>query len=184
MGSSKTSRASLASIRLRAWIEARDPARFPADDQALGDSLFKMVGDSLKKGFPTPALFVLRAGQVDRFSLKPILAMPLRQRNRYLAGLAGQDAVECVALLGTLRLRGRGPLAGQRVAVVFIEWPDNRWWNAWQVIGENGALLGDGPNVQCAVEGSPRPSGVGGWFALARRSGVQLYMEKQGTPVH
>jgi hypothetical protein len=67
-----------------------------------------------------------------------------------------------------------------RALVVYLEWPDNRWWTAWQALDADGAPVGDEPQVRRAVEGYPRPGGMGGWFARARREGLRLNLE----PVH
>ena len=89
-----------------------------------------------------------------------------------------------MAVLGAFRFRGQGPLNGAWVVSVFIEWPDNRWWTAWQPLGPTRALVGDAPQVRCALDGSPRPGGVGGWFALGRRKGLKLRVQREDTPVH
>ena len=98
--------------------------------------------------------------------------------------MAGQSGVECVAMLGAFRFRGRGPLNGQWVASVFIEWPDNRWWTAWQPIGPSRELVGLEPQIRTAWDGSPRPNGVGGWFARARREGLRLRVQREKPAIH
>jgi hypothetical protein len=157
---------------------------FPVEDDALGQVLFSQVTLALQRGLPRPATFVFFEDRMDRFSLSGLGDFSAQSRNRIIAGMAGQDGVECVAMLGAFRFRGRGALNGQWVASVFIEWPDNRWWTAWQPIGPKRGLVGDGPQLRNALDGSPRPSGVGGWFSLARRSGIKLRVHRKSTPVH
>jgi hypothetical protein len=170
--------------RLNGFVGPRNLEKYPKDDEALGMSLFGAVKAALVRGRPAPAAFVLFEGQIDRFSLRKIGELSGSTRQGILAAMAGQDEVECMAVLGAFRFRGHGPLNGAWVASVFIEWPDNRWWTAWQPMGPNRSLVGDTPQVRCALDGSPRPGGVGGWFALGRRKGLKLRIQRDGTPVH
>ena len=69
--------------------------------------------------------------------------------------------------------------------VVYAEWPDNRWWTAWQFIDRERQVLGEEPEIRRAVDGWPRPGGMGGWFAYARRTGVRLRLQpKEPVVVH
>jgi len=171
-------------IRLRGSTSVRDVQLFPFDDESLGFGLFTQVTVALKRGMPAPSTFVFFSDRVDRFSLGALRGMTVRSRQRLISSMAGQDGVECVALLGAFRFRGRGPLNGQWVANAFVEWPDNRWWTAWQPIGPTRELVGLEPQVRTATDGSPRPSGVGGWFAWARRDGLKLRVQREHPPVH
>jgi hypothetical protein len=171
-------------VRLRGFVGKRDPAVFPSDDEALGMALFMRVTDALKKGMPAPAVFVFYPGQIDRYSMVPLLRSSRGVRHRYISAMAGGDQVECVALLGALRVHRQGVDGAHMAVSVFVEWPDNRWWSGWQPLDANRALVGDGPTVRTALDGSPRPSGVGGWFAFARRTGVQLRTHRPNTPIH
>ncbi len=170
--------------RLRGQSGPRDHDVFPEDDARLGRALFSKVVAALEKGRPAPAAFVIYGDRVDRFSMRTMSgASPITQQ-RIIAAMAGQADVECLAVLGAFRFRGSGPMNGQWVASVFVEWPDNRWWTAWQPIGPERSLVGEGAQVRCAVDGSPRPGGVGGWFALARRLGLKLRLHRSSTSVH
>ena len=171
-------------LQLRGSAIPRDMGRYPRDDEALGLSLFGMVRQALDRGRPAPVVFLFGRDTVDRFPFKDILKHKGRARRRLLGAIAGSDGVECMATLGAFRFRGRGPLDGQWVVSVFIEWPDNRWWTAWQPIGPSGQLIGDGPQVRLASDGSPRPGGVGGWFAHARRNNLSLKIQRDRIPVH
>ena len=172
------------SVRLRGKSAARDLARFPSDDEMLGASLFGQVRVALKRGMPGPASFVFFGDHVDQFTLAGLSKVSANERQRLLAAMAGQEAVECMAILGTFRFRGQGALNGQWVASVFIEWPDNRWWTAWQPISPSRELIGVEPQLRSAVDGSPRPTGVGGWFARSRREGLKLRVQRDTAPVH
>lgn len=171
-------------LRLRGSAIPRDTERYPRDDSALGSALFSMVTDALGRGRPAPVVFLLSANTVDRFAYKSILQFQGRSRRRLLGSIAGADGAECMAILGAFRFRGRGPLDGQWVVSTYIEWPDNRWWTAWQPIGPSGQLIGTEPQIRQALDGSPRPGGVGGWFAYARRNNLRLNIQRDKIPVH
>lgn len=173
-----------AGIRLRAYQGVRDIERFPREDSALGEAVFGLVKQSLSRGTPRPALFVFFENQVDRFDLAPLMRQPRVSRDRMIAAMAGQTGVECVALLGVLRLRRSASGEHGRAAVTFIEWPDNRWWTSWMPIDSSGVPSQPELEARTAVEGFPRPGGVGGWFSLARRSGIQLHLAGQAGTVH
>lgn len=170
--------------RLRGHSGPRDLDVFPTNDARLGRALFSKVAAALEKGRPAPVAFVLHRERVDRFSLGGVANTSAATQKRVLAAMAGQEGVECVAVLGAFRFRGSGPMNGQWVASVFIEWPDNRWWTGWQPIAPNRSLVGEGPQVRYAADGSPRPGGVGGWFALSRRLGLKLRLHRSSTSVH
>ncbi len=175
-------------FQLRVQVGPRDPERFPrSSDDALGEQLFAMAAGVLARGLPRPAMIVMRSEQVDRLDVVPLLKAEPVHRVRMLAAIAGQDGVECAALIGALRIR-IGPMKQPAQALVcFVEWPDNRWWTCWQLVGSDRTLVGSGPVVRKAVDGWPRPGGVGGWFSLARRAGLKLKMavgSNSGQTVH
>lgn len=160
-------------MSLRVRTGPRDRLRFPEDDQALGESLFSLFAQALERGLPRPAFLLLRPEQLDEVDALPILRMPPEEGHRLLSGLAGREGIDCAALVAPMTVR-TGPRTGARAAVIFLEWPDNRWWTAWQPLDDARRLLGDGPAVRAAVEGWPKPGGVGGWFSTARRLGLRL----------
>lgn len=161
-------------VRVRARRADRDLSRFPADDDALGMGLYAMVTDALARGIPAPALVTLWDAELNLYDLRPVLQASWPEREHLLAALAAQHESSCAALIGVLQVsRGRGASA-QRAAVVYLEWPDNRWWTAWSPLdAERQPVLGE-PLVRRAVDGAPRPGGVGGWYALSRRLGLKL----------
>jgi len=171
-------------LKLKGSVGPRDPAAYPGGDFELGSALFAQVSAALQRGRPAPSVFLIMEDTVERFSMRPLAGRSRPSRQRILAGLAGIEGVECVVMLGAFKFSGKGPLNGAWVASVFIEWPDNRWWTAWQPLGPQGALVGDAPQVRCAEDGSPRPGGMGGWFALSRRTGVKLRVQRGTTQVH
>ena len=171
-------------LKFQGTVGPRDLALFPSDDALLGMSLFSQVQAALGRGRPAPAVFLFSEASIDRFSLRFLADHLPHARYRMLAAMASLPGLECMAMLGAFRFRGRGPLNGEWVASTFIEWPDNRWWTAWQPIGPNGALVGDSPQCRFALDGSPRPGGMGGWFALARREGLKLRVQRRPSQVH
>ncbi len=168
-------------FNLRFVAGPRDPELLPVDDEALGDALMGRVTQALIQGVPRPALLLLRDEQVDQVDIVDVLQAPAPDRERMLAALASQPGVRCCALAGAMTLqRRRGPeiIGRQRAVVVFLEWPDNRWWSAWLPVADDRRPLADAPVIQRAVDGSPRPNGVGGWFSLARRENLRLNLHR------
>ena len=171
-------------LRLKGSVIPRDLERYPRDDEDLGLALFSLVTSALTRGRPAPVIFLLSPETVDRFQYKSMIKIREPARRRLLGSIAGAEGAECMAILGAFRFRGKGPLDGQWVVSVFIEWPDNRWWTAWQPLGPTGQLIGDGPQIRAAIDGSPRPGGVGGWFAHSRRHNLRLKIQRDQIPVH
>lgn len=166
-------------VRLRSRKASRDPYRFPVGDDALGRALFaELLAMQVSERRP-PTLYALWEREVSWYELGPALAAPPPQRERLIAALAGQPEVTAAAISGIVNLRFGRADPGTSCAVVYLEWPDNRWWTAWQPVDAERRPLGDGPTVRRAVDGAPRPGGVGGWFAMCRRLGLKLTL----TPV-
>ena len=169
-------------LQLRVQTGPRDHVRLPSEDDALGDALFAQVKAATERGLPRPAMLVLDETQVRQFDAVPLLQRSSMDRGRLLAAVGGQPDAECAALAGSLTLRmGQRPT---RAIVVYLEWPDNRWWTAWQVLDDEGRPAGDGPQVRRAVDGAPRPGGLGGWFSRTRREGLRLKLEQRMPPGH
>lgn len=161
-------------VRLRSRRGVRDPYRFPVGDDALGRALFSTVLASAARGPMAPAMVTLWEREVAWFDLSAVLSQPPPLRERMVAALACQPDAREAALVGVLNLRfGRqGPPTP--CAVVYLEWPDNRWWTAWQPVDAQYGPMTEAPTIRRAVDGCPRPGGVGGWFSLCRRLGLRL----------
>ncbi len=166
-------------FRLRARRGNRDPYRLPLGDDALGRAIFaELLASQVAQARP-PAMITLFEREFAWFDLSNVLASTPPHRERMLAALAGQPGSEAAAILGVVNLRfGRGD-PGTPCAVVYVEWPDNRWWTAWQPVDAERRPVGDAPTVRRAVDGHPRPGGVGTWYATCRRLGLKLTL----TPV-
>lgn len=166
-------------IRLRTRKGFRDPYRLPNDDDALGRALFAdLLASQVEQGRP-PAMFTLFEREYAWFDLSSVIRTPQPHRDRMIAALAGQPEARSAAMLGMINLRFGREHPGTPCAVVYLEWPDNRWWTAWQPVDADRRPIGDGPTVRRAIDGHPRPGGVGGWFSACRRLGLKLTL----TPV-
>jgi hypothetical protein len=161
---------------LRVRVMERDYEVFPSDDDRLGESLWSMLSERIGRPIP-PVLFVFRADQVDVVELMPILQEGL-SLHRFTSAAAGQADVQAVALLGTpTLLRDDKPLG--RVASSFIEWTDNRWWQATLPLDDQFMPLREMPReVRRAVDGFPKPNGVGAWFSTARFFRLKLGLRR------
>jgi hypothetical protein len=172
-------------FQLRVQVGARDLDRFPEADEALGESLFAMLVSVLDRGLPRPSMMVFRPDQIDRFDVVPVLKSEAPHRERMMAAIGGQAESSCAALVGVFRVRFGPMRQPQRAIICYLEWPDNRWWTCWQLVDEQRALIGEEPIVRRAVDGWPRPGGVGGWYAMVRRTGLRLrMMPSEGAAVH
>lgn len=173
----------MSEARLRIRHAPRDPARYPRADDELGLALFDRVVEAVNRGqprrvAPRPSLAVLGPELVDWYDVTEVLRLGAPRGPLLMSALAGQPEGECAALLGVFNLR-RGARTAGRAAVAYLEWPDNRWWTAWQPLDHDGALIGEAPAIRRAVDGWPRPGGVGGWFATVRRLGIKPRIEMQ-----
>lgn len=167
-------------LRLRVRTSARDPKLLPSEgDDALGEAMFDhLVSTATRKGPPRPAVIALTHDQIEQFDAVAVQKHDEPARSRLMATIAGRPDLECGAIAGTMQLT-RGRATRQRVLMVFIEWPDNRWWTAWQLLDEDGKPVEGEPVVRRAVDGWPRPRGIGGWFARCRREHLHLQMKRQ-----
>ena len=167
--------------RIRIGIGPRDKQRFPLEDDALGMALYtrleQMIGE---KGLPRPAVLALQERQVLQYDILPLLKNGA-DVHRFVSAVAGQGEIEAVASVGLVKLGNpRRSKNGRLAAMCFVEWPDTRWWGALRLL-EGKAFREDWPVVfRCAVDGDPRPAGVGAWFSRARRENLRLNAQIDG----
>ena len=136
-----------------------------------------MVRRGLARGVPPPSVLVLRPEQVEIIDLRPILQANLSV-HRFIAAAAGQPGVEAIALLAVLELEELGHPLG-RGGSAFVEWPDNRWWHGYHLLGRSMRPVEDMPVVvRRAKDGQPRPRGFGGWFSRARFQKLSLRLDR------
>lgn len=162
-------------IHIRLAHAARDPD-FPAADEALGASLWSMLVTKLPRGVPRPALVTLFGDTAQIVDLPPILAAGV-DVHQATAAFASQEGAEALATVGVMSRLRAGRTIG-RFAVVFIEWPDGRWWCSSHALDASGQLLSElETDVTRAVDGAPKPAGLGAWFRRARYEGLRLTLD-------
>jgi hypothetical protein len=158
------------------------------DDDALGERLTALVRDALARGGAPPAAVVVMDGRVDLILLRPELVgevpVPMLLGGLSRSIQADRPAVKAVGMIGVFRPRpstSRPP--GVPVAMVFLEWTDCRWWQ-WRglIDPEAGAVLEETETVGRAVDGVPRPRGLGGWWSLGRRRNMAFRLDRHEEP--
>ena len=144
------------------------------------------------KGEGAPLVGVaMRSSHIDLIDLDPVRGsrLPLR---RFLAGLTLQrdGRGSHPVAVGVLGVVEEGPGVPGPHALVFLEWPDGRWWH-WsaRLDHEENCVVADTEGVHQAAQGDPLPKGLGGWWALGRTiqasksRGVQP-VEKDPEKIH
>jgi hypothetical protein len=142
-------------------------------DEALGQELAERVRKAVeRRQAPTVAL-IARPERLDFVGLRTVVEEQLPVQ-RFIAGLtrAHVDAVGAASAVGVMGTVGaRTPDGSGRVpmAVVFLEWPDCRWWY-WRALVDpvEQVLRADTETVRRAVDGDPLPSGFGRWWTVGR----------------
>lgn len=163
----------MARIRVRVSTAPRGPD-FPLDgDDSLASALLEKVLKVAARGALPPALVLVSPAEVRIVYVAPLL-QATKDHHGLIASFAGLPDVEAVALLG--RFTQRAPQREPRhLAGVFVEWTDGRWWASWSPMDDRGRLIPtDEDELLRAVDGHPRPSGLGGWFSRARFSGLRI----------
>jgi hypothetical protein len=163
----------MARIRVRVTTAPRGPD-FPTEgDDALAAAMLTKVLRVAARGALPPALVLVGADEVRVVYVAPLL-QATKDHHSLIASFAGLPGVEAVALLGRFTQRQRDR-AARHLAGVFVEWTDGRWWASWQPVDENGRLIPtDEEELLRAVDGQPRPSGLGGWYSRARFQGLRI----------
>ncbi|MCB9685065.1 MAG: hypothetical protein H6738_07420 [Alphaproteobacteria bacterium] len=169
----------MASLRIRVQHAPRPRSVDPdtTDDEHLGTWLSTLVRDAVEKGRAGPVAIVVRGEHVDLVALHPGGEPPPMGTHGFLSGLTAStrdgDRAEAVGVVGRFVAR-RGPndRAGSPVALVFLEWPDCRWWFWKMVLDAEGRPLPDGEQVTSAAAGDAMPAGLGRWWSTQRRTGV------------
>ncbi len=166
-------------VRVRLAHAPRDPD-FPDGDDALGTAVWGRLVQAVGKGPVRPMLVAVFAEVAQLVDLPPVLAAG--DPHRGIAAFASQPGAVALAAAGVMVRRNGGRVVG-RFAMVFIEWPDGRWWSCDHPLDAEGALLsGVEADVQRAVDGAPKPGGLGGWFRRARFE--QLALKWEGGEVN
>lgn len=160
-------------LRVRLAHAPRDPDFPRGDDDALGLALWDRLGRALLQGPPRPALITLFPEVAQVVDLPPILHAG-GDVHRAIAAFASQPEAEALAAAGVMVRRREGRPLG-RFAMVFVEWPDGRWWSCARPLDAAGQpVVGVPDDLQRAVDGAPKPGGLGAWFRRARFEGLRL----------
>lgn len=168
-------------VRVRIGVAPRLPD-FPFADEELGRALEARLLARVARGPMAPTAILLRRDKAQIIDMIPLLQRR-SDVHRLLAALAGQEGIEAMAVAGMMTLRRKGvPI--QRFACAFVEWADGRWWGAWHPLDDNGRLVPtDMDDIRRAVDGQPRPSGLGAWFSRARFEGLRAELRTNiGAP--
>lgn len=177
-------------MRLQLRIATLPRAAFPRDDDALGNALLDELFARLARGPAAPSLLVFEADRVLAVDVREALRS-LRHPalvHRFVATFAGMPGVEAVGAVGPMR-RGvpaappAAPTKGVPLGGAFLEWPDGRWWGGWRPLDDDGRPMAtDSDDIQRAVDGAPRPAGLGGWFSRARFEGLCAHLRPVAAP--
>lgn len=160
-----------------------------ASDDAIGETLVGRVRRALMHGEAPSAAVIVRPERLDVIGLGPIVEQDLGV-GRFLSTLTRSRTREpvgdvlAVGIVGTVRLAP--PTGGERVplALVFLEWPDCRWWE-WKALLDptDGHLLEQTETRLRAVDGDAMPPGLGRWWSTGRHlRGDVLFDRWPGRP--
>ena len=152
-----------------------------SDDDAIGGALVRVVQHALARGGAPSAAVGVGGARADLVPLRPF-SEAQASLPAFLASLSatlpdGTRPVDAVGLAGTFDLRHGDSSPPTTIAMVFLEWSDCRWWRWRALLDQNlgTTLVRAGSEViDRAVDGAPRPDGLGGWWSLARRTSVQF----------
>lgn len=168
-------------IQLQRSRSIRYIGEFPSSDAELGAAFWKLTTERLPQGRPKPTFVLVLPDAIESVPAAQVTAHGPLAGLRVCAALAGEPGAEALALVGTVAVRTRRNADPAPALLVFFERPDNRWWLAWSPLNEAGQLRWTDPEVRAAVEGWPRPRGLGGWFSLSRREGLRLERTSEGA---
>lgn len=155
-------------------LRIRMIARRPTDDEGEGEHLVSLVTDALSKGDAGAVAVVIRAERTELVELRGVIeaGVPLPM---FLGGLTrsepeGQGLPLAIGLAGRFRMSGPNG-GGSPVGLVFLEWPDCRWWQWRVVLDASGKVVPDTETRRRAVDGDSLAGGLGRWWSVGRRTG-------------
>lgn len=169
---------------MRVDVQIATLARPGTEDEEVGEHLVKAVREALWRGGAPPSAVAVGREGVAAVPLVPFvqagLAWPLVVVGLCRETPANVGAADAVGIIGVFQRRPPGDPTGVPVATVFLEWPDGRWWH-WlgllapitvaDEIRADRAGLALRPETQVirrAIDGAPRPDGLGGWWTASR----------------
>ena len=159
-------------LQLRVGSSFRDQ-RQTTDDE-LGQYLVGRVKEALERGSAPPSALLVRPERLDCLGLAPVVQAGMNV-GRFVSTLTRSRTVEptgevlAVGVLGTVQTRPPGGGEQVPMVVVFLEWPDCRWWQWKALLGPSGELLGATQTLNRAVDGDAMPHGLGRWWSTGRK---------------
>ena len=164
--------------------------RAPGPDEEEGERLVTMVRDGMQRGVRGALGVAIRPERTEWFDLGAVVRQQVPV-DGFLAALSrstapGHPAPLAVGLAGRFeRRRGSRVLS---VAVVFVEWADDRWWHWERVLRESEPHASDDDDDELeqyarAIDGDPIPDGLGRWFVRGRRTKATLSFGELRRPV-
>lgn len=136
---------------------------------SLGEALQSLAAETAEQD-ATTRMLVVRPRSVDLIDPTPLHAAGV-STPQGLVGMAHSQtrhgAVEALGLVGRAQ---RGP-SGPPEALLFLEWPDLRWW-WWRAPMAAGRVQRAHAIVRDARWGDPMPDGLGRWWTRARKTGA------------
>lgn len=167
------------------------PRGAPRSDQDEGLHLRDLLLDALSRGAAPLVAVVLRQQRIDLIETD-VAARTRIPLDQLLAGLTRSEApeggeVDAVGLMGVVRGSGAADPPVSRMALVFLEWADCRWWSWRAAIGPDGrSVLDDTSTIRCAERGDRLPDGLGRWWSLGRRARMRVRLRPtldEGLPL-
>ncbi len=160
------------------------PPMETSEEAPLGVALVELVQRAVQRGGAPPAALVLRPERTELMTLQPVVGAGVPVQ-RFMAGLTRSTCREvsdvgAVALIGVMSTTPDGSVGPPvPLAVVFVEWPDCRWWFWRGVVDvENKTVKPGSEVVISAMDGDRMPDRLGRWWSLGRRLGLRVTMER------
>jgi hypothetical protein len=160
--------------------------KWPDDDDDIGRELTALVRNAVTKGRAPGSVVVFRAGRLDIIPMGPLIQNRVHM-GAFIGGMTRSrleeaGSVDIVGVMGRFRWRPNGKDEGVAVAMVFLEWPDGRWWH-WRAVIDPaaGGLREHSELLHRAEEGLPKPRSLGGWWSLGRRRSLSVQLSPR-TP--
>lgn len=155
---------------------------WPSDD-ALGDYLVELVAEAVDRGGAAPAVISAWREEIHVLPILPLIEQGWTPPT-FLGSLSRTPhpelgmVPECVGLIGRLRFRKNKEQPWVSMALVFLEWPDGRWWRWRQLLDADGKRSAETAIWDRAIDGLPKPDHLGGWWRLGRLGAPRLSVER------
>ncbi|TVQ91109.1 MAG: hypothetical protein EA397_11485 [Deltaproteobacteria bacterium] len=169
--------------RVTMQVQALHPKEpwWPSDD-ALGNYLVELVAEAIDRGGAAPAMVGVWREELQILPIAPVLEQGWAPQV-FLGSLSRTPHAnfgtvpEAVGIVGRLRYRRTNQEPWVSMAIVFLEWPDGRWWRWRQLLDADGKRTAESATWDRAVDGLPRPDNLGGWWRLGRLGAPPLRVD-------